>query len=335
MVIPFCNEAKNLPTLIAALQAQAYPNFEVIFIDDHSSDGGPAILGAAAGANVGFSIRMLSLVELPGAESLVAHKKAALAMGIEQSEAEIILTTDADCSLPPDLLERVAAAFRPEVEVVLGPVFNAPVAGFCDHFQALDLAAYQFLTATSLGGGTPTLANGACLAFRKTTFLRVDGYAGVDHLPSGDDVLLLHKFRQVLPQEAFGWLPKGEPVDTRPVTGWRALWRQRLRWAGKAGHYQAKELEWAQGLSFLASLSLLALLPLALHLRTVGPLLIAWSLKMVVDWICLSSIIRYYERGRLLRWYLPTAVLYPFFLVSVGTAALLGFKAPWKGRAAS
>lgn len=332
MVVPFRDEAENLPTLLAALQAQTYTNFELIFIDDHSSDDGPAYLGANAGAKNGLSVRIFPLANHPEADTLVAHKKAALTMGIDHSQADIILTTDADCHLPPDLLERVAAAFTPEVEVVLGPVFNAPVAGFCQYFQALDLAAYQFLTAVSINNGTPTLANGACLAFRRDSFQRVGGYAGVDHLPSGDDVLLLHKFRQVLPASAFAWLLKGEPVDTLPLAGWSALWLQRLRWAGKAGNYQARELEYAQALSFLASLSLLALLPLSLHLRSVAPLIIAWGLKLSIDWLSLSGIIRHYGRGSLLRWYLPTALLYPFFLVSVGTAALLGAKASWKGR---
>jgi len=79
---------------------------------------------------------------------------------------------------------------------VLGPVLIAPADGFCNAFQALDLAAYQFLTAATAHQGRPALANGANFAFHRELFEAVGGYQGVDHLPSGDDVLLLHKFYQ-------------------------------------------------------------------------------------------------------------------------------------------
>ncbi|MEO0731466.1 MAG: glycosyltransferase [Bacteroidota bacterium] len=337
VIVPYRNELPNLPALLAALAGQDYPTFEVILVDDGSTDGGPAYvdnsLGAGAGAkSVKGSVATFHHLSLEADVELIAHKKAALTLGITHAEAELILTTDADCTFPPDWLRTVAAGFTPGVEVLSGPVLNHPLAGFVHHFQALDLAAYQFLTATSIAAGSPTLANGAFFAFRKQTFYRVGGYAGVDHLPSGDDVLLLHKFRQSLPPEAFKWLTGPTVVRTRPVDGWPALWRQRLRWAGKAGHYQAPELELAQALTFAASLSLLVLLSFTWHPRTGAPLLLAVALKFGVDYYCLRAFAYYYRTKNLLRWYFPTAVVYPLFLVTVGVAALLGFRTDWKGR---
>ena len=384
VVVPFRNEAEHLPELLRSLSAQTYPaeHFDVVLVDDFSSDGSVALVeahfGAAAGA-MGVETEapprlrargyasppyLLHLADHYAERELVAHKKAALDLAIRHHARDgWILTTDADCSLPPDLLERLNALAGEglEPQTLLGPVFNAPLRpNLCDHFQALDLAAYQFLTATSVYRGTPALANGACLAFRRSAFLAVDGYAGVDHLPSGDDVLLLHKLAGHFPPEAFAYLPAGAPVTTRPVDGWPALWRQRLRWAGKAGNYQSTYLQFAQALSFLASLawvyllllllislprdgavppSLLSLLldgavpPSILPLHPPpGTLLLLLLGKLLVDCGNLAAVLRRYGRTESLRWYPLVALVYPFFLVGVGSAALLGIKAPWKGR---
>lgn len=342
IVVPFRNEAENLPVLWQSLLAQDYPraHWEVIFIDDHSTDGGADFLGADAGCEASLlkeqggevRHRILQLADHLRGREVVAHKKAALAWAIGQSAADIILTTDADCLLPPDLLSRLALAFTPETDVVLGPVFISREAGFCAGFQALDLAGYQLYTAAMVAAGAPGLANGACLAFRRERFGAAGGYAGVDHLPSGDDVLLLHKFKRAGYRAA--WLPGTRPVETRPVAGWRALWRQRLRWAGKAGSYVHPGLQFGQALTYLTSLGLvLALFTFPLHLRP-RPLLLLWCVKMLVDYLLLRSVAMHYGRREMLGWYLPTALLYPFYLVAVGTAALLGVKTSWKGRAA-
>lgn len=341
IVVPFRNEANNLSVFWQSLLAQDYPRnrWEVVFIDDHSTDGGAdLLLGAAAGCKErsgeeqggGVRLQLLQLAEHLRGRKVVAHKKEALAWGIGHSAADVILTTDADCQLPPDLLRRLAGTFTSGTDVVLGPVFISRAAGFCAGFQALDLAGYQLYTAAMVAAGAPGLANGACLAFRRERFVAAGGYAGVDHMPSGDDVLLLHKFN--LAGYRAAWLPGGQPVETRPVVGWRALWQQRLRWAGKAGNYVHPGLQFGQALTFLTSLALLlALFTLPLHLRP-RLLLLLWSAKMLVDYVLLRDVARYYGRRELLHWYLPTALLYPFYLVAVGTAALLGLKAGWKGR---
>ncbi len=163
-------------------------------------------------------------------------------------------------------------------------------------------------------------------------FRRWVGTPGVDHLPSGDDVLLLHKFRQRYSGTAFAYLRDGPVTDTSPVVGWRAVWRQRLRWAGKAGSYRAGELTFAQGLTYLTCCSVLLFIPLSLHLRSVAMMLLPWVLKLGVDYVALRMLLNRYDRLYQLRYYPFVALIYPFFLVAVGTAALLGFKTKWKGR---
>jgi cellulose synthase/poly-beta-1,6-N-acetylglucosamine synthase-like glycosyltransferase len=338
VIIPFRNEVENLPALLASLRAQDYPReaFEIVFIDDHSDDGGPGFVGEAAGAKEGIKakgglrVRLLTLADHLAGRSVIAHKKEALAYAIGQTKADVILTTDADCTLPADLLSRAAEAFQPEVDVVLGPVLIGKGDGLLHAFQALDLASYQLYTAAMVAGGAPGLANGACLAFRRERFFEAGGYAGVDHLPSGDDVLLLHKFNAAGFRAA--WLPGRVPIHTGVVTGYRAFWRQRLRWAGKAGSYVHPGLKFGQALAFLTALAiLLAVFILPLHLRP-RLVLLLWGTKMVADYVLLRSVTRYYGQAHLMRHYFLVALLYPFYLVAVGTAALLGVKSTWKGR---
>lgn len=338
VIIPFRNEAEHLPALLSSLRAQDYPAaaFEVVFVDDHSEDNGAAILGGDAGAKGrikeqgNLNLKVLSLADHLAGRTVIAYKKEALAYAIGETKADIILTSDADCALPADLLSRVAEAFQPEVDVVLGPVLIGEGAGFLHAFQALDLAGYQLYTAAMAASGSPGLANGACLAFRQERFFEAGGYAEVDHLPSGDDVLLLHKFNTAGFQAA--WLPGRAPVLTNAVTGWRALWRQRLRWAGKAGNYVHPGLQFGQALAFLTSLAIvLVLFTLPLHLRP-RLIILLWGTKVMVDFLLLQSVTRHYRQASILWWYLPVAMFYPFYLVAVGTAALLGVKTGWKGR---
>ncbi|OAV44873.1 glycosyltransferase [Lewinella sp. 4G2] len=356
LIIPFRNEANNLSRLFASILQQDFPReqLEIIFVDDSSTDKGRSMvetfiretahadLGAAAGAKkwegikpqtTGLNVRLLDLTDHLRTRKTVAHKKEALTYAINSTEQEIILTTDADCTLPPTLLRTVAATFRDGVQVVSGPVANGPLKSFCDTFQALDLASYQFLTAVQIEVGKPVLANGACFAFRRSAFHDVNGYVGVDHLPSGDDVLLLHKFRDAFPGNAFRWLKAGPVTLTAPVRNWKALWNQRLRWAGKAGNYQAKELERAQNLAVMAALSVLLLLVVIILTDYTVVMLWLWLVKIIIDGICLWAYQRHYRQPFPIIGYLKTALIHPFFLVGIAVAHLRGKKPRWKGRA--
>ena len=329
VLVPFRNEAHHLPALLQSLYRQDYRGyFEIVLIDDFSTDA-----GGADRIPVGIQLRTLRLEDFPRYVNPLAHKKSALTLGVSHTDCEVIVTTDADCVWPVSGLQHLGETFAAGADVVLGPVMIDPVTDVCSGFQALDLASYQLFTQATAVGGAPALANGAHFAFRRDSFAAVGGYRGVDHLASGDDVLLLHKFIAAGRQE-IRYLGKREAVvTTSPVNGWSALWQQRLRWASKAGHYANTELKAAQALAFLNSLGIVAGLLLALHdLRFLYAALLAWILKAGVDYVLLRGICRYYAREELLRWYPAAQVLYPFYLVAVGTAALAGVRTDWKGR---
>ncbi|CAH1001506.1 hypothetical protein LEM8419_02409 [Neolewinella maritima] len=329
ILVPFRNEAAHLPALVASLRQQDYPTdrYEIVLLDDHSTDGG------AAGARELYpDIRIVRLQDHPDYHTDVAHKKAALRLGMDSTSAQLIVTTDADCRWPAGVLSELNRIAAAGYDVVLGPVGIAPVYDACSAFQALDVLGYQLFTAATAAAGTPALANGAHFAFRRTAFEGVGGYTGVDHLPSGDDVLLLHKFVAAGLRIACATSPAVQ-VTTKPEAGWRAMLLQRIRWAGKAGNYGSTALSVAQGLAFLTSLGILVGLLWGLFdSRFLWAAAVAWLFKGVADAVLLRSVSRHYGRGALMRWYALAQLIYPFYLVGVGTAALLGVKVAWKGR---
>ncbi|HRZ77359.1 MAG TPA: glycosyltransferase, partial [Bacteroidales bacterium] len=123
VIIPHRNERDALPALLECLRLQeGAGSFRILLVDDHSEDGGGTLADAAAAQwEAG---RLLSLHLGAGASG----KKAALALGLQHSRAELVLFTDADVQLPPAWVAVYRQAFGAHPGVVLwcGPVRVGP-----------------------------------------------------------------------------------------------------------------------------------------------------------------------------------------------------------------
>jgi len=97
VIIPECNEEKRLVPLLRSLQAQDYPNYEVIVVDDQSTDGTVA-LARAAGS------RTLTVTELPPGWLGKPH---ACWVGAQQATGDLFVFLDADTELEPTGLRRI------------------------------------------------------------------------------------------------------------------------------------------------------------------------------------------------------------------------------------
>src|SRR3990170_282795 len=92
VVVAAKNEEKNIPVLIEALKNQNYDknNYEVIMVDDSSTDKTFNLTNELASSSKNFTATKAETKNLPG-------KKGALAIGIEKANYDFILITDADC----------------------------------------------------------------------------------------------------------------------------------------------------------------------------------------------------------------------------------------------
>jgi len=326
VVIPARNEAERLPDLLNSLLVQTYPkySFEVIIIDDNSTDNSLAILYNFRENHQELNIQILT--SQPKYEG--AYKKQALTQAIQQATGEIILQTDADVILPPHWIERMTHAFDDETVFVTGAVRYVTKNVFTE-MQALELAGLVGLSASGFSMNRPFLCNGANMAFRKSTFEAIGGYKGINHIASGDDLLLLQKMQLIYPnRSAFIWSAE-VIVDTYPCENIRGWWVQRRRWVSKSLAYINFSNILTHFIAYLYHVGLVAVF----FISEDGVItLIIWLTKIGMDAIFLNLVSQFLGRKKWLRWLLVAECLYPFYVMLIGLSAIFLKKYEWKGR---
>jgi len=244
VLIPARNEAHQVSNLLQSLEVQQFPgnSFEVIVIDDHSTDHTVDVVESFIKKTT-IPIRIISLRETLKGEAINSYKKKAIETGIAQSRGELIVTTDADCVVPPLWLSTIANVYQlRKPKMIVMPVGIEASLRPIEIFQSLDFMTLQGITGAALHKNFHGMCNGANLAYTKESFYAVNGFTGIDSIASGDDMLLLHKIKDQFPEGICYIKSKDVIVYTKPVVSLGAFFQQRIRWASKSDQYSDKTL---------------------------------------------------------------------------------------------
>lgn len=329
VIIPARNEEENLPHLLKALAHQSYPQelFEVIVIDDHSTDATAEVVKQFS------NWRLLSLKDFIPAGSINSYKKKAIEVGIQHSKGALIVTTDADCYTPENWLQTIASFYEKNQPALI----VMPVAINCSNsaieiFQALDFMTLQGITGAAVHQKQMSMCNGANLAYTRNAFEAVNGFKGIDNIASGDDMLLMHKIALQFPG-GIAYLKSPEViVQTAPVQSIKEFFNQRIRWASKADKYDDKRIFWVLLLVYFFNVMLLVLPIIAgfsygewSMLNGQWSMWGAWALLLVLktlaELLFLYPVAKFFHKQRLL-WLFPLAQ--PFHIVYTVIAGWLG-----------
>ncbi|MFA4838420.1 MAG: glycosyltransferase [Candidatus Neomarinimicrobiota bacterium] len=225
------NEAPVISRLLQSLANLRYPEdkYEVILIDDDSSDGTQNVMNYYAAGKENWKVLRHDKSTDP-----LKGKKGAITQGVRESRGEIIMVTDADCVVPPDWIASMVACFRPGVGMVLG---HSPIEvreGFMNIYERFDTLCEASVAAASTYYNKPTHANGRNLAYRKQAFDDVGGYNSGANTDTGDDFFLMQKIRT---QTRWRFAYNTDPASfvlTEPMTFGKKYIHQQLRRNSKA-----------------------------------------------------------------------------------------------------
>ncbi len=331
VIVPARNESSRIEACLNSLLAQRYPNdrMEVIVVDDHSEDHTAVLVQKMAEQHP-----CVQLLSRSGNDP--AGKKAALTAGIHHAKGDLIVTTDADCEMPQEWLQHIEAVFNQylSVQMVTAPVIIHRETNLLQRFQALDLMGMMGITGAGAYTGRLYMANGANLAFRRTAFETVGGYAGNEQIASGDDMFLVQKIVRHFPGGVFFLKQTQATVRTLAPADWRTFVQQRIRWGSKNAAMPGLgvRLPLLAVFIFCWSIIICGVLAALQAPNTLQAFGVQLAVKAFFDFLLLREMAVFFKKRTLLRWFVPAFVLHTFYIALIGLASLFLKSYQWKGR---
>ena len=306
------NEEKNIEKLLESLKKQSFPKelFEVIIVNDHSTDNTDEIINDFINKNKELDVKLLK-AEKTG-------KKHAISQALHSAINELIIVTDADCVLNDLWIESIVGFYQEEkCKMILAPVLLSPAENLFEKMQVLEHLSLIGSTAGSASIGFPVMCNGANMAYERKAALEVEKFRKDFDIPSGDDMFLLEQFVKCYGHNNVKFLlSKSAVVKTKTCKTIKDFFRQRRRWVSKTKSYTSWKVIVTALIVLFFNLSIISLLVSSFFVPALWSIYILLTLlKFFIDLPLLKNITNFMNQGSLLKWVLPLEIIYPFYVV--------------------
>ncbi|MFS4484092.1 glycosyltransferase [Hyunsoonleella sp. 2307UL5-6] len=278
------NETENLKAFIPYVINQEYQNFEIVLINDFSSDDTLEVMEEFALIN-----QNIKIVNVEPVEAFWGNKKYPLTLGIKAAKHNIVLFTDADCKpISKYWIKEMISKFNSETSIVLGygaytKVKNSLLNKLI-RFETLT-AAISYFSLANLG--MPYMGVGRNLAYTKTKFFEVNGFTKHMNIRSGDDDLFVNAAATNSNTQIS--IAKESFTTSIAKTSLKSWFVQKRRHVSTAKHYRLNH-KIILGLSYISNLLFWVLAIL---------LVILWHFPMaILSLILLRMIFVYFIYGK-------------------------------------
>lgn len=333
VIVAARNEEVNIGNLLQCLLNQTYKNFEIIIVDDRSTDRTKEIITEFQRKN-----SIINYVHIESLTDDMPAKKNALRAGIQASKGEILCFTDADCSPPPKWIEELVGAFTPDVGLVAG--YSPYIIPSNYHNESIfKIILFSFITyeemraagwsAGSIGWNLGWLCTGRNLAYRKKVYDEVGGFDKIKMSISGDDDLFLQLVRKQT-QWKIQYITSGDSfVATTPPINWQDFVEQRKRHFSAAKFFSIQMMTFFSFYHFANLILLISPFIYILGLFSTEIIIITVCTKLISDSILFTSLANIFKGNKFRFSFIFMEVLYVLYNIFIGTLGLFK-KFEWK-----
>ena len=232
VVIAARDEYRNLLDNLPAILEQDYPKFEVIVVNNESTDDSLSLL-----KNFQLQYPHLRVINLEKNYNFIKGKKFPLSIGIRAAQYDTLLFTDADCiPASPHWINHMQSVFSEKNGIVLGVGQYQPGKGLLNLLIRYEtfFVAQQYLSYAL--ARLPYMGVGRNLAYRKSLFLSQKGFISHYNIPGGDDDLFVNRAST---ETSVDIQIHSEAITlSRPATSFRKYFIQKRRHFTTALYYR-------------------------------------------------------------------------------------------------
>lgn len=215
---------------------QEYPNYEVVIVNDHSTDGTSERL-----IWMSHQFPHLKVINLTQGNKIYPGKKFALSVGIKEASNDRILLSDIDCKpASSKWIEKMVLSAGNKKEIVLGVGLFERKKGLLNVFIRFDAFQISLLYLSAARLGVPYMGVGRNLSYTKTLFLKNQGFTKHLHIASGDDDLFIQQVAK-RSNTAICADPEGFTYSFSPST-WRSWFIKKSRHFATSDYYHLKAI---------------------------------------------------------------------------------------------
>lgn len=321
IIVAARNEEENILRCLESLDKLVYPKgkLEVILINDNSTDstldkiekfisGKPLFKCITTKKNIG---------NLKG-------KTNALANGLELATGEIILTTDADCSVSPTWALSLASFYQKDVAMVCGYTSQESYNAFSG-MQSLDFLYLLTVAGGAINFNIPLSCIGNNMSYRKSVYNEVGGYENIPFSVTEDFKLLktifnLKKYKIIYPLESEAH------VVSKPCQKLKQLYWQRKRW-GIGGLDSDFAGFFVMAVGFITQICIL-LTPFIFSFTVLNLLFF----KLAIDFLFLYPSLKKLNLTKTYKYFFAFQLYFIVYVIALPLTVLLSRKVIWKGR---